>query len=152
MADQGLAQQGTLTQIAFTVPDIEKASKAWAAVLGVPVPAWHLTDPLEQAHTRYQGRPTPARAKLAFFHLGQVSIELIEPVDGPSTWRDGLDTVGYGVHHVAFHVEDADAAVAHLAKQGATVVQKGDYAGGQYIYIDSIKQLGVTLELLADRP
>jgi len=152
MAAEGLTQQGMLTQIAFTVPDIEKASKAWAAALGVPVPEWHLTDPVEQAHTKYQGRPTPARAKLAFFNLGQVSIELIEPVDGPSTWRDGLEAVGYGVHHVAFHVEDADAAVARLGEQGVPVVQTGDYTGGRYIYLDAIKQLGVTLELLAKRP
>jgi catechol 2,3-dioxygenase-like lactoylglutathione lyase family enzyme len=151
MADRGLAQE-QLTQIALTVPDIEKASRAWAEALGVPVPPWHLTDPVEQAHTEYRGQSTAARAKLAFFNLGQVSIELIEPVGGPSTWREGLERVGCGVHHVAFHVRSAEAALARLEGQGARVVQTGDNPGGRYIYLDAVERLGVTLELLADRP
>lgn len=152
MAAEGLTQQGTLTQIAWVVDDIERASRAWAEALGVEVPKWSLTDPREQANTSYRGKPTEARAKLAFFRLGQVSIELIEPVGGPSTWRDGLGEGGCRVHHVAFHVKDADRAVAHLQGQGAAVVQTGDYAGGRYVYLDTAERLGVVLELLADRP
>jgi len=41
--------------------------------------------------------------------LGSLSLELIEPVGGPSTWREFLDTRGEGVHHIAFHVPDTEA-------------------------------------------
>jgi len=149
MSDAALSK-GTMTQVAFVVKDIEKASKLWAEALGMPVPKWNITDTAAVAHTLYKGKPTEARAKLAFFNLGQVTIELIEPVGDPSTWADGLKAGG--VHHIAFNVADADASVAELAKQGMKVIQKGDFTGGCYIYIDAAAQLGTTLELLAKRP
>ena len=35
-----------------------------------------------------------------------------------------------------------------LAEKGMPLVQRGDYSGGQYAYIDSAAQLAVILELL----
>ncbi len=146
---RALAAQ-TLTQVALVVPDVEAASKAWAEALGVPVPEAHRTDSADRAHTAYRGTRTEARARLAFFRLGPVTIELIEPVGAPSTWDDGL--AGSRVHHVAFHCADADAVAARLAEQGMPVVQTGDYEGGRYVYVDSREKLGVVIELLQDRP
>ena len=140
-----------LCQVALVVRDIEAAATAWAETLGVPVPEARLTDPVEQAHTSYRGEPTAARAKLAFFRLGPVSIELIEPVGRPSTWHDGLRGPG-AVHHLAFHVKDSRPVLQRLAALGLKVVQTGDYRGGRYTYVDSTARLGVALELLEDRP
>jgi methylmalonyl-CoA/ethylmalonyl-CoA epimerase len=80
--------------------------------------------------------------------MGQVSLELIEPIGGPSTWREFLDERGEGVHHIAFTVEGTDEVVAFLAGAGIAVVQQGDYTGGRYTYVDSMSTLGVILELL----
>ena len=150
MADGKLADE-TLCQVALVVEDVEAASKAWAQALGVPTPEWHLTDPRGKAHTLYRGKPTEARAKLAFFRLGPVAIELIEPVGEPSTWHDGLAGPA-AVHHVGFHVEDAEAVLERLRGQGMEVVQTGDYTGGRYVYVGSKRRLGVTLELLEACP
>ena len=38
-----------------------------------------------------------------------------------------------------------------LVGRGMPAVQRGDYTGGCYAYIDSAPQLGVILELLAKR-
>lgn len=135
-------------QVGLVVQDVEKSAKAYAELLGVEVPAWSLTDPEEVAHTRYRGQPSKARAKLAFFRLGSVSLELIEPVGGPSTWQDFLQARGEGVHHIAFEIEDMAGQVSLLAEHAMPLVQRGDYAGGEYAYIDSAAQLGVILELL----
>ena len=59
-------------QVGIIVEDIAKTSKAWAELLGVEVPAAQLTDGQEVTHARYRGEGTDARAKLAFFNLGQV--------------------------------------------------------------------------------
>ena len=150
-APNGLTS-GRLCQIAFVVDDIVKASKQWATALGVEVPPWHITDSLDKANTRYNGQPTPARAKLAFFRAGAIDIELIEPIDAPSTWRDGLNDGGYSLHHVAFGFENSDAAEKHLVAQGMKVVQTGDFTGGRYVYIDARQHLGTVIELLAKRP
>ncbi len=135
-------------QIGLIVRDIERMSRAYADLFGVDVPQWFLTDTADKAHTVYRGQPTEARAKLAFFNLGQVSLELIEPVGGPSTWQEFLDTHGPGVHHIAFQIQGMDEQIAILEEKGMTLVQRGDYTGGRYAYVDGSEQIAVILELL----
>lgn len=139
---------GKVVQIGVVVRDIEKSAQAYAQVLGVPVPGWELTDPVEKAHTLYLGQPSPARAKLAFIELPNIVVELIEPVGEPSTWKDFLQTKGEGVHHIAFEVKDMDKRLADLKAKGITLIQRGDYTGGRYSYVDATAQLGLILELL----
>jgi methylmalonyl-CoA/ethylmalonyl-CoA epimerase len=136
------------TQIGIIVEDIEAAARAWAAVLGVAVPSIQTTDPVEVAHTEYEGQPSPARAKLAFIPLGQVTLELIEPIDAPSTWNDQLRGHGNSLHHIAFQVEGMSERIEALAARGIPLLQRGDYTGGRYAYVDGTKPLGAVLELL----
>jgi methylmalonyl-CoA/ethylmalonyl-CoA epimerase len=138
----------TVTQVAIVVNNIEEKAQAWAQVLGVPVPPVQLTDTVDKAHTEYNGEPSTARAKLAFFNLGQVSLELIEPVGEPSTWADQLNEHGESLHHIAFNVKGMGQALAFLDGQGVKLVQRGDYTGGRYAYADGVERLGATLELL----
>jgi methylmalonyl-CoA/ethylmalonyl-CoA epimerase len=147
MDNQGIGSS-IVCQVGLVVRDIERAIEAYSRVFGMPAPEIIVTDGQEIAHTRYRGEPTDARAKLAFFDMGQVTLELIEPLGGPSTWQEFLDERGEGVHHVAFFVKDTDQAVAFLEQNDITVVQQGDYDGGRYTYADSVSELGVILELL----
>jgi methylmalonyl-CoA epimerase len=139
---------GNVVQIALVVKDIEKTSRAYADFLGVDVPQWFLTDSVDKAQTEFKGRSTPARAKLAFFQLKNITIELIEPVGGPSTWQEFLDTQGEGVHHIAFEIKDMEEKIKQLEAKDMHLIQKGDYEGGRYSYIDASSSLGVLLELL----
>jgi methylmalonyl-CoA/ethylmalonyl-CoA epimerase len=140
----------TVMQVGIIVRDIEAKARAWAQLLGLPAPEIIITDPAEQAQTEYKGQRTLARAKLAFFRLGQVALELIEPLDGPSTWRDQLEAQGESVHHIAFGVHDMQDKLAGLASEGIPLIQKGEHTGGRYAYVDSGAALGVILELLED--
>ena len=137
-----------LTQVGIIVADIEATARAWANLLNLPVPEIIITDPAELARTEYKGQPTAARAKLAFFKLGQVDLELIEPIDGPSTWKDQLDHKGQSLHHIAFEIDGMDEKIKLLEKQGLQLAQRGDYSGGRYAYIDGTARLGAILELL----
>lgn len=147
MTNQALGTT-TVTQVAIVVADIEVKAKAWADVLGLPVPEISISDPVDVAQTEYEGQSTPARAKLAFFRLGQVSLELIEPIDGPSTWRDQLDRHGESLHHIAFRVNGMQEKVAYLDARGIPLVQRGEFSGGRYAYVDGTSRLGAVLELL----
>lgn len=138
----------SICQIGLIVRDIERTAKAYADVFGVDVPEVHITAPEEEAHTRFHGAPTPGRAKLAFFQMGDVSLELIEPIDGPSTWREFLDEHGEGVHHIAFQIKGMDQVLTSLNEKEIPAVQRGDYTGGRYAYVDSAPALGVIMELL----
>ena len=139
---------GNVVQIGLVVKDIEKTCQAYADFLGVDVPQWFLTDTVDKAHTEFKGTSTPAQAKLAFFQLNNITIELIEPVGGPSTWKEFLDTQGEGVHHIAFEIKGMEEKIKQLAAKDMVLIQKGDYEGGRYSYIDASLNLHVILELL----
>jgi catechol 2,3-dioxygenase-like lactoylglutathione lyase family enzyme len=147
--EKNILGNNVVTQIALVVHDIEKTSQAYADFFGVPVPGWSWTDPREKAQTELLGQPSEARAKLAFFQLGNnVQLELIEPDEHPSTWRNDLNKNGEGIHHIAFNVKGMKETVAKLERNGMPLIQKGEYTGGRYAYIDANDPLKIVLELL----
>jgi catechol 2,3-dioxygenase-like lactoylglutathione lyase family enzyme len=137
-----------IAQIAIVVNDIEEASRRWSDILGQPIPNVIITQTGTEVEMTYRGAPSGAQAKLAFFSLGQVQLELIEPMGGPSTWQEALDRNGESVHHIAFWVEGMQKSVDFLKQRGIPLIQRGDMGEGQYAYFDGEEKLGVTLELL----
>ncbi len=149
MSDSALNPE-MICQVGFIVRDIESTAQRFSEVFGLPRPNIHVTPGHEIAETTYQGEPSDATAKLAFFNTGQVQIELIEPDEKPSVWRDFLEQHGEGVHHIAFQVPDTKMATNHLAKSGIGICQQGLYSdrSGIYTYMDSTPALGMMIELL----
>jgi len=138
-----------VTQIGILVHDIERSAQVYADFLGVPKPEIRQTDLPEKTQVQVHGAPGKCRAKLAFFKVGPtLDIELIEPDKQPSTWREDLDRKGEGVHHIAFQVKGMKEKVAALAAEGMPLLQKGEYTGGRYAYVDAVKDLKVIIELL----
>jgi methylmalonyl-CoA/ethylmalonyl-CoA epimerase len=146
--DKNMIGTNVITQIGILVHDIEQTSQAYADFFGVDKPQWFVTDTADIAQTEHNGKPSEARAKLAFFDMGSLQLELIEPDQHPSTWREYLDEHGEGPHHIAFVVEGMKEKVSLMEKNGMPLVQKGEYEGGRYAYMDTSKQLKIILELL----
>lgn len=137
-----------VTQVGIIVRDIEAKAQAWSEILGLPLPEIIVTDTVDIAQTEYQGHRTTARARLAFFQLGQVDLELIEPIGEPSTWKDQLDQHGDSLHHIAFQIKGMTEKIAYLDAKGIPLAQRGEYTGGRYAYVDGSRQLGTIVELL----
>jgi methylmalonyl-CoA/ethylmalonyl-CoA epimerase len=146
--DSGKLGNNVVLHIAFVVRDIEKSARTYADLFGVDVPTASLTDPVEKTNIHFNGKPTTGRAKLAFLRLENITVELIEPVGGPSSWQEFLQKKGEGVHHIAFRVKGMDEDIARLERKGGKMIQRGDFTGGSYSYVDLTKQLGVIVELL----
>ncbi len=149
MSSQNLNAE-MICQVGFIVHNIERTARKFCEVFGFPEPPVIVTPGYERAKTTYQGQPSGATAKLAFFNTGQLQIELIEPDENPSVWRDFLDEHGEGVHHIAFRVKDTGQTTLYLADHNIPVLQQGLYSdgSGMYTYLDSAPVLGVMLELL----
>lgn len=146
--DKNMLGNNVITQIGILVHDIEKTSQAYADFFGVDKPEWSLTDTVDRAQTEYRNQSTEARAKLAFFNLGSLQLELIEPDRNPSTWREYLDEHGEGPHHIAFVINGMKEKVTLMEKNQMPLLQKGEYTGGRYAYMDTFKDLKIILELL----
>ena len=81
----------------------------------------------DRAESKYQyrGKEEHIRISQAFVQLGDVEVELIQPVEGNNAYQDFLDETGGGIHHVLFEVSDIDPVLHELAKSGVTVLQSG---------------------------
>jgi catechol 2,3-dioxygenase-like lactoylglutathione lyase family enzyme len=145
MADE---QFKRIIQIGIVVKNIEKARAYWAKLLGVKEPQIVESEDWEATHASFKDKPTKARAKLAFFWLENIDLELMEPIGEPSIWQEFCDKTGGGLHHIAFKVEDLDGTLEKFKKAGIKIEQKGDYEGGCYTYMGSTDKLGGVIELL----
>jgi len=137
-----------VAQIGIVVANIEKTRATWAKLLGVSEPPIIETEGWEGTHMMFNGKVSNARAKLAFFNLENIVVEIIEPIGGPSTWRDSVDKHGNGLHHLGFNISNLGETLQNLSEMGIEVEQKGDYKGGCYVYFDSRGKLGATIEAL----
>jgi methylmalonyl-CoA/ethylmalonyl-CoA epimerase len=149
--DPGLQK---IVQIAIVTKDIEASAKKWSAVLGMPVQPITLTRPGEEVKVIYRGKPSKGQAKLTFFRTGQVVLELIQPVGKDTSWMEYLDKHGEGVQHIGLQVTDLDGSIKTLESLGYPVQHRGRYDkdNGTYVYFDTMKDLGVVIELLHSDP
>jgi len=148
MINDPVIRSKVITQVAIVVKNIDKARNAWAQLLGVEVPEVSVAESNSSRPTLYKGKPTDAKAKLAFISMENLQIELIQPLGGKSTWQEYLDSHGEGIHHIAFAVKDINGMENKFDSRGNPTVQRGGWDGGAYSYIDGSNDLGCILELL----
>ena len=117
----------TVDQIGIAVKDIDKVIETWSSMFGIG--PWTFRD---ISGTDAKGRSWKAR--LAFAYLGPLQIELIQPLEGRIIQSRFLETLGEGVHHLGFYVNDVDGEVANLQAQGAKLLLTDP---GNFAYLDS---------------
>ncbi len=149
--EKGMVPHQRMLHIGIVVRDIEKARDHWMTFLGLDkTPDIVIAAGDEKNPTEFRGHPSTAKAKLVFMTLDNLQVELIEPIgDEPSHWREFLETKGEGVHHIAFAVQGmGEAYLENYAEVGYATAQHGGWATGEYGYMDTAKDLGVTVELI----
>ena len=86
------------------------------------------------------------KAKLIgiFLHVGNMNLELWEPLRGATVQQEFLDSCGEGVNHLAYTVDDYDKEYADLVEKqgirhvfGAKPPSEGDHQAG---YFDTRKK------------
>jgi hypothetical protein len=80
--------------------------------------------------------------------------EVIQPLAGPSVYREFLDRHGAGVQHVAIRPcgRTFDQARAELVARGFLPLQKCEWRGVQVAYFQTETAAGTTFELLEFPP
>ena len=86
----------------------------------------------------YRGRPADFTAHVSMSYIGDLQLELIQPVAGESIYTEFLARSGPGLHHLCFETDDLDAAVERATAAGLEVVQQGVMGGGMmsFAYVD----------------
>jgi 4-hydroxyphenylpyruvate dioxygenase-like putative hemolysin len=106
------------------------------------------------AHLReriIRGEPAPLTRQVInkLAKVGPVFLELLQPLEEPSFWRDFLETKGEGVQHLAFLVDDIDAEEARLVEKGVSVTYRIRFeGGGGDTYFETYEVGGVLLAIV----
>lgn len=138
-------------QICLVVENIEEVAKKWADIFGVPVPEVeiHGSEPIPSDKLTYRQKPADYKIKFVCIEAGGFVVELTEPIEGESTFKEFLESRGPGVHHLGFQVGGRrDAIVNELEQEkGYDLRTVGYYPGSSWTVIDTEQDLGVNLNI-----
>ncbi len=144
-----------VAQRCILVPVIEKAVEIWWKKFGIG--PWHLYTygkPLVKRMTRH-GKPCEYKMKIALSYIGKMRIELIEPLEGDTVYKEFIEDHGYGVHHLGVLTDDMKGSLKNAESAGIAMTMDGAGFGpdddGHYAYLDTEKLIGTTIEFI-ERP
>lgn len=63
------------------------------------------------------------------FRVGDALIEFVSPLDDATPLHDFLSSHGPGLHHLALRVDDLDAEIARLDREGVQLINREPAAG-----------------------
>ena len=75
------------------------------------------------------------KVKTAFFKVGQTKIELLESTDPEGPIGKFVEKTGGGMHHMAFAVEDVQAALNDASAAGCQLIDKAPRGGAEGLRI-----------------
>jgi methylmalonyl-CoA/ethylmalonyl-CoA epimerase len=138
-----------LVQIGIVVADRDRTARLLASLFGIGPFRFVEWPDRPESRYYYRGVEEHIRLKQAFVQLGDVEVELIQPLEGRNAYQDFLDQTGGGIHHVLFEVNDIDPIIRELADSGVTVLQSGTgiRPGTRWALMDTQTLLGFLVEL-----
>jgi hypothetical protein len=97
-----------------------------------------------------RGEPVEYTMIGAEAHVGPIDVELLQPVDGPSIYKEWLEEHGEGMHHIAVmrHTpEESEETMRHFGDLGAGVLMEGRIGESiHFYYLDTGPLLKVIFE------
>lgn len=75
------------------------------------------------------------KVKTAFFMVGQTKIELLESTDSEGPIGKFIEKKGAGIHHIAFAVDDVNAALKETESKGIALIDKQGRKGAEGLNI-----------------
>jgi methylmalonyl-CoA/ethylmalonyl-CoA epimerase len=144
-----------VAQIGMLVKDLDATVEKYWKVFGIG--PWHFytyQKPIVKTMT-YYGKPANYSMRLALSYFGTMRIELIEPGEGESVYAVFVREHGYGLHHLGLLTDNMETSLAEAEAAGFNMIMDGAGFGldgdGRYAYLDTEKEIGITLELI-ERP
>jgi catechol 2,3-dioxygenase-like lactoylglutathione lyase family enzyme len=78
--------------------------------------------------------------------IGPVQLQVVQPGQGRSIYKDFLEKQGEGVFHLGFVVDDIERSEAEVRAMGLEVISSGRRDNGSgFAYFDTVDKCGVTL-------
>lgn len=139
-----------ITQVAIIVHDIREALEKYHRILGWgPWNVYEHKPPI--LHDTYlHGKPAEFSMLGAETQAGPILVELLQPLEGDSIYKEWLEEHGEGLHHLAVMratPEQSDETKQHFADSGADVLMEGRIGDTlEFYYLDTEPHLKVIVE------
>jgi methylmalonyl-CoA/ethylmalonyl-CoA epimerase len=138
-----------ITQVGVVVKDVKKVAKR-LEFLGIG-PFQEMKLPTDRKEL-FRGKPALADANIVVAALGEIQLELVEPLAVESPHREFLETKGEGIQHFMVAVDDIEREIKRLTDKGCTVLLDIRMPGGIHgAYID-LHAGGIIVEMFQKRP
>ena len=128
-----------IEHIGIAVKDLKVSNQLFAALFGTP-------------HYKMESVESEG-VNTSFFKSGPNKIELLEATNPESPIAKFLEKKGEGIHHIAFAVDNIEAEIARLTKEGFTVLNKTPKKGADnklVAFLHPKTTNGVLIELCQD--
>ncbi len=125
-----------IEHIGIAVKDIEKSNALFAKLFGKP-------------HYKMETVASEG-VNTSFFKVGTNKIELLEATKEDSPITKFIEKKGEGIHHIAFDVEDIEAEIKRLKKEGFIVLNETPKRGADnklVAFLHPKSSNGVLIEL-----
>ena len=141
----------SINQVGIVVKDVDKTMKRYWTQFGIgPWRVFTLGPGMKD--TTYHGKPCEFSLKVAVTRIGELAIELLQPLSGPTPLKDFLAEHGEGVQHFGIFVDNLEQATAEMSARGyeTTMSAKGlgTQGDGGSAYFDTAADVGTVLELI----
>jgi methylmalonyl-CoA/ethylmalonyl-CoA epimerase len=84
--------------------------------------------------------------RFVYTHIGDFQLQLAQPGEGKTIYKEFLEAKGEGVFHIGFEVNDVDAVEKQLTEAEMKVLASGRRDDGSgFSYFDTRGKAGVTL-------
>ena len=129
-----------IDHLGIAVRSIDETRKFYENVLGLPC----------------EGEETveSQKVKTAFFSVGEVHIELLEPTSAESPIARFLERNGEGIHHVAYKTDDINSQIKQAQEGGCRVIHEKpiEGAGGKLVaFLHPKSTHGVLMEFCSKK-
>lgn len=135
-----------IDQVAILVEDRAAAIEYFGAAFGWG-PFYTATT---HGHCEYEGRPVTFELALAFTMVGDLEIELVQPLAGPTPYRDHLRHAGEGIFHLRFATGAIEPHLERFSELGIEPVfgwHEGCWISAN---VDSHRHHGLRAELILE--
>jgi hypothetical protein len=138
-------------QIALVVRDVYAAMDQWSSLLGVgPWDVRHFTpETVRDFHVDGERVEEDFDFICAVTWVGEIEMELIQPIKGPNIYWRFLEEKGEGLHHFKDVMPDEEipAVIERFAQAGCPVMQTGWIDNDVHYYLDTTEKLGMIYEV-----
>ena len=133
-------------QVCVVVEDLDDTLRDYWEKAGIG--PWAVWTP-QLTGMRIRGKEVPYGMKLAMAWTNGFMWEVVQPLEGPSIYREHLDQKGEGMHHVLVETSDADfdAIIRQAEARGMPPLMEGTWGQTQFAYIDGEGPLKMILEV-----